>query len=75
MQIRQVSAQGLKVRATGLPYIAENVHRAGTVASYFAASGIGLAASRRILEQHGGAISQKSQEGDSAMFRIRVPFG
>ena len=36
-------------------------------------TGIGLAGSRDIVEQHGGSIAVESEEGKGATFTVRLP--
>lgn len=71
----QVSDQGLGIPATDLPHIFERFHRGGNVAGRIAGSGIGLAAVRQIVEQHGGAIDVESREGEGSTFAARLPLG
>lgn len=73
--ILQVSDQGLGIPAADLPHIFERFHRGGNVAGRIAGSGIGLAAVRQIVEQHGGTISVESREGEGSTFTVRLPLG
>lgn len=73
--IVQVSDQGLGIPAADLPHIFESFHRGGNVAGRIAGSGIGLAAVRQIVEQHGGTITVESREGEGSTFTARLPLG
>jgi len=73
--ILQVSDHGLGIPATDLPHIFERFHRGGNVAGRIAGSGIGLAAVRQIVEQHGGTITVESREGKGSTFTVRLPLG
>jgi signal transduction histidine kinase len=41
----------------------------------FSGTGIGLAGAKQIVEQHGGAITLKSQVGKGSTFTVRLPAG
>ena len=49
-----------------LPYI---------VAQLLMGAGIGLAAVRQVVEEHGGRVSIESQEGVGSTFTVRLPLG
>jgi signal transduction histidine kinase len=36
-------------------------------------SGLGLASSKQIVEQHGGLITVETQEGRGSIFTVRLP--
>jgi signal transduction histidine kinase len=48
-------------------------YRRGRNVGAIGGSGIGLAGARAIVEQHGGAISVVSAEGDGSTFTVRLP--
>jgi PAS domain S-box-containing protein len=68
-----VRDSGLGIPAADLPYIFERFYRAGNVAGRIPGSGIGLAAARQIVEQHGGTIAVESREGGGTTFTVRLP--
>jgi signal transduction histidine kinase len=71
--ILSVQDEGLGVPAADLPHVFERFHRAANVTGRIAGTGIGLAGSRQIVEQHGGAISVESTEGAGSTFTVRLP--
>ncbi len=69
----EVRDQGLGIPAADLPYIFEQFYRAKNVPSQVSGSGIGLASVRQIVEQHGGTIAVRSEEGRGSTFTVRLP--
>jgi signal transduction histidine kinase len=67
-----VRDHGVGIPAADLPKVFERFQRAGNVGS-IRGSGIGLAGSRQIVEQHGGTITVASQPGAGAAFTVRLP--
>ena len=67
-----VRDEGIGIPAADLPRIFERYHR-GANASRFVGAGIGLAGSKRIVEQHGGTIAAESSEGVGSAFAVRLP--
>ncbi len=68
-----VRDEGIGIPARDLPYIFEQFRRADNVVGKIAGTGIGLASTRQIVEQHGGTISVKSKEGEGSTFTLRLP--
>ena len=48
-------------------------HGIGIPAADLPGIGIGLATSKRIVEQHGGTLTVSSQEGKGSRFTLRLP--
>jgi PAS domain S-box-containing protein len=67
-----IADQGQGIAAEDLPYIFEQFYRATNAASV-AGTGLGLAAARTILEQHGGSIAVASREGAGTTVTARLP--
>ena len=67
--------EGLGIPARDLPHIFERFRRGANVAGRFEGTGIGLAAARQIVEQHGGAITVESNVGRGSTFTVRLPLG
>jgi PAS domain S-box-containing protein len=67
-----VRDHGIGIPAADLPHVFDRFRRGSNVAG-FVGSGIGLAGSRQIVEQHGGTITVTSDEGSGSTFRIRLP--
>ncbi|HEX2221520.1 MAG TPA: ATP-binding protein, partial [Candidatus Limnocylindria bacterium] len=69
-----VSDRGIGVPAGDLPRLFERFHRGSNVDDRrFSGLGLGLAISRRIVEQHGGRISARSELGRGTTFEIVMP--
>lgn len=64
---------GLGIPAADLPHIFDPFRRAGNVCGRVRGTGIGLTIARRIVEQHGGALTVTSVEGAGSTFTIRLP--
>ncbi len=67
-----VQDQGRGIPVADLPYIFERFHRAGN-ARGTRGTGLGLAGSRAIIEQHGGTLTLESQEGVGTTVRVQLP--
>ena len=68
-----VRDEGVGIPALDLPHVFEWFHRGSNVAGRIAGTGIGLAGARQIVEQHGGALTVTSQEGQGTTFTMRLP--
>ena len=73
MAVLTVTDRGIGIPAADLPHIMERFHRGKNVAGRIAGTGIGLWGSRRIVEQHGGAIGLESTEGVGTAVTVRLP--
>lgn len=71
--ILSVTDQGIGIPAADLERVFERFGRAGNVVGRIEGNGIGLAATKHIVEQHGGAIAVTSQEGRGTTFTVRLP--
>ena len=69
----RVRDQGIGIPERDQPHIFERFHRAGNVAGRIAGTGLGLAGSCRIVQQHGGTISVDSREQQGSTFTVRLP--
>src|SRR5215213_9921772 len=67
-----VADQGVGVPAGDLPHVFERFHR-GTNVGRIAGSGIGLAGSKGIVEQHGGTVDIESAEGIGTTITLQLP--
>jgi PAS domain S-box-containing protein len=70
-----VRDRGLGIPPADLPRLFERFHRGGNVVGQIAGTGIGLASSRQIVEQHGGSIAVQSRLGKGSTFTVRLPLG
>ncbi len=71
----RVTDQGIGIPEAELPRVFERYWRGGNVDTHMAGTGIGLAGSRQIVEQHGGTISVDSEVGEGSTFTVRLPLG
>jgi PAS domain S-box-containing protein len=71
--ILEVEDQGVGVPAADVGHIFQRFHRARNVVGQVRGTGIGLAGARQIVEQHGGRIELRSQEGQGSTFTVRLP--
>jgi len=70
----EVADTGEGIPATDLPYVFERFYRADAArARDTGGSGIGLAVSRRIVEDHGGDVFARNDEAGGAVVGFRVP--
>ena len=67
-----VQDEGIGIPQADLPHVFDRYHRGGNVRG-LSGSGIGLAGSRQIVEQHGGSIEITSAEGQGTCVTIRLP--
>jgi signal transduction histidine kinase len=67
-----VRDHGIGIPAAELERIFEPYYRASNIAGTVSGSGIGLAGTRHIVEQHGGEISVFSEPGET-IFTVRLP--
>jgi signal transduction histidine kinase len=66
---------GIGIPGADQSRIFERFQRGTNVEGRFQGTGIGLAGARQIVEQHGGAITLKSQVGKGSTFTVRFPAG
>ncbi len=72
----EVRDTGEGVPEADLPYIFERFYRADTArARDTGGSGIGLAVSRRIVEDHGGAVFARNGQAGGAVIGFELPLG
>jgi signal transduction histidine kinase len=68
-----VTDEGIGIPKEDLPEIFERYRRGGNVAGRIAGSGVGLAGSLDIVEEHGGSITVDSVEGAGSTFKVTLP--
>jgi signal transduction histidine kinase len=71
--ILSVQDHGMGIASTDVLRVFEPYMRGSNVKPRIAGSGLGLAAARGIVEQHGGSISVTSTEGQGSTFTVRLP--
>jgi signal transduction histidine kinase len=70
--VLSVRDPGVGIPAADLPRIFERFSRATNVGA-IGGTGIGLAVSHQIVQQHGGTISVDTVEGGGSVFTVRLP--
>jgi signal transduction histidine kinase len=70
-----VRDRGIGIPGSDQARVFERFQRGTNVEGRFAGTGIGLAGAKQIVEQHGGAITVKSQVGKGSTFTVRFPAG
>ncbi len=70
--VLSVRDPGIGIPVPDLSRIFERFQRGSNVAA-FGGTGIGLAGTRQIVEQHGGTITVASEEGVGSTFTVRLP--
>jgi signal transduction histidine kinase len=68
-----VGDHGIGIPPEDLERVFVRFERGGNVAGRFSGTGIGLAAARQIVEQHGGAITVDSEMGKGSTFTMHFP--
>jgi signal transduction histidine kinase len=71
--VLEVRDEGIGIPAGDGARIFERFQRGENVIGRIAGTGIGLAACRQIVEQHGGSITAASAEGKGSTFTVRLP--
>ncbi len=71
--ILEVQDQGIGIPENDLARIFERFYRASNAAGQSRGTGLGLASSRQIAEQHGGTITVHSQPGKGSTFTVHLP--
>ena len=70
-----VRDRGIGIPGADQSRIFERFQRGTNAEGRFQGTGIGLAGAKQIVEQHGGAITLKSQVGKGSTFTVRFPSG
>jgi signal transduction histidine kinase len=70
-----VRDRGIGIPGADQSRVFERFQRGSNVEGRIAGTGIGLAGAKQIVEQHGGAITLKSQVGKGSTFTVRFPAG
>jgi signal transduction histidine kinase len=65
--------RGVGIPAADVPHVFEQFRRGSNVTGLFPGTGVGLAATRQIVEAHGGQINVESQEGKGSTFVLHLP--
>jgi signal transduction histidine kinase len=67
-----VEDEGMGIPQEDLPHVFERFYRAAN-AAHLSGTGLGLAGARQITEQHGGAITIASVQGQGTRVTLRLP--
>ncbi len=73
--VLSVKDEGIGIPAGELGRVLDLYYRATNVPSESQGSGIGLAGSRQIIDQHGGTLTIESAEGVGTTVTVRLPCG
>jgi signal transduction histidine kinase len=68
-----VTDQGVGIPEADLPRLFERFHRGSNVVGRISGVGVGLAAAKQIVDQHGGTIRIASSEGRGTTVTLRLP--
>ncbi len=68
-----VEDHGVGIPAPDLQRIFEPYYRGSNVPGSVGGTGVGLAGTRHIVEQHGGAIRVESSVGQGTVFKVCLP--
>lgn len=71
--VLSVQDSGIGIAEQDLPRVFDRFFRGRNAAKRFAGTGVGLAGARQLVEQHGGTIEVRSQEGAGSTFTVRLP--
>lgn len=71
--LMSITDRGIGIPAEDLPSVFQRFHRARNARGRIAGTGLGLAGSRQIIEQHGGGVQIESQEGMGTTVKVRLP--
>ena len=71
--VLEVEDHGIGIPPAELGRIFEPYFRGTNVSATISGTGVGLAGTRHIIEQHGGEISVESELGQSTTFTVRLP--
>lgn len=68
-----VRDEGVGIPSEDLPYVFEPFRRGSNVQSHTSGTGLGLASTRYVVEQHGGRVWVASDEGRGSTFTVWLP--
>ena len=68
-----VTDPGIGIPAADLPHVFSRFHRGANAADRFEGAGLGLAGAKRIVDQHGGTMTVRSEEGRGTSVTVLLP--
>ncbi|HLJ67493.1 MAG TPA: ATP-binding protein [Chloroflexota bacterium] len=68
-----VRDRGIGIPGADIPHIFDRYRRGSNIGDQIEGTGVGLAAVKQIVEQHGGAIEVISREDEGTVFTVRLP--
>jgi signal transduction histidine kinase len=71
--VLRVEDHGIGISESDLPHVFERFWRARNASQASVGTGLGLAGSRDVVEQHGGRILVTSCEGSGSTFTVELP--
>jgi signal transduction histidine kinase len=71
--VLEVSDTGVGIPKAEQAHVFDPYFRASNVAEHIEGTGVGLASVKKIVEQHGGSVEIRSEEGQGTTVTIRLP--
>jgi signal transduction histidine kinase len=72
--VLSVTDHGVGIPATDMPFVFDRFRRGSNVVNRIAGSGVGLAGTKLIVEEHGGTINITSTVGQGTTVTVRLPY-
>lgn len=69
----EVHDEGIGIPPEDVPRIFERFYRASNAEGAIEGTGLGLSGARHIVEQHGGRLEVRSEQGHGSVFTVRLP--
>jgi signal transduction histidine kinase len=66
---------GVGIESDELPRVFDRFYRGDAARARPGGTGLGLAIARLLVEQHGGTIEVRSEQGQGSEFTVRLPAG
>lgn len=71
--VLSIADRGVGIAAEEIPRVFDRFYRARNAIGKVAGSGIGLAAAKKVIDEHGGEILIESEEGIGTTVTVRLP--
>jgi signal transduction histidine kinase len=70
----EVRDEGIGIPPEDVPRIFERFYRGSNVQGAIEGTGLGLAGAAQIVQQHGGRLEVRSEQGQGSVFTMFLPF-